>query len=91
MADPNDLSRELARAETLLRAALTAVGEEDPERTAGLLELVARVQFDQGRSADAAAACSRASRARRCPTGPKSSTRRRGRTSSSSTASGIRP
>ena len=41
-----------ARAETLLRAALAEV--DDPVRTARLLEMLARAQFDQGRSADAA-------------------------------------
>ncbi len=41
-----------ARAETLLRAALAEV--DDPVRTAKLLEMLARAQFDQGRSADAA-------------------------------------
>ena len=44
---------EPARAETYLRAALAELGDRDPERAADLLELVAREQFNQGRSADA--------------------------------------
>src|SRR4051794_6399548 len=43
-----------ARAETLLRAALAELGDSDPVRSADLLELVAREQFDQGRSAASA-------------------------------------
>src|SRR3954447_9861468 len=45
---------EPARAETYLRAALAELGDRDPVRAASLLELVAREQFNQGRSADAA-------------------------------------
>jgi DNA-binding CsgD family transcriptional regulator len=43
-----------ARAETLLRAALSELGDRDPARSAALLEMVAREQFSQGRSAAAA-------------------------------------
>ncbi|MDA0180698.1 AAA family ATPase [Solirubrobacter phytolaccae] len=45
---------EPGRAESYLRAALNELGDSDPERTADLLELVAREQFNQGRSAAAA-------------------------------------
>ncbi|HWK28118.1 MAG TPA: AAA family ATPase [Solirubrobacter sp.] len=46
---------EPGRAEAYLRAALTELGEADPVRAAELLEHIARNQFSQGRSADAAA------------------------------------
>lgn len=42
------------RAESYLRAALNELGDSDPERTADLLELLAREQFNIGRSAAAA-------------------------------------
>ena len=45
---------EPARAESYLRAALAELGDGDPVRSASLLEHVARNQFSQGRSADAA-------------------------------------
>ena len=45
---------EPARAESYLRAALHELGDSDPVRTADLLEHLARNQFNQGRSADAA-------------------------------------
>ena len=45
---------EPARAESYLRAALHELGDSDPVRTAELLEHLARNQFNQGRSADAA-------------------------------------
>ncbi|HEX6020728.1 MAG TPA: AAA family ATPase [Solirubrobacter sp.] len=48
-----------SRAETLLRRALVEA-RDDRERTAELLELLARTQFDQGRSAEAAATRRRA-------------------------------
>ena len=50
----NDREHEPARAESYLRAAITELGDSDPERTAQLLELVARQQFSLGRSAAAA-------------------------------------
>lgn len=42
------------RAESYLRAALNELGDSDPQRTADLLELLAREQFNAGRSAAAA-------------------------------------
>src|SRR3954468_17027720 len=42
------------RAETYLRAALAELGDRDPARAADLLELIAREQFNAGRSAAAA-------------------------------------
>jgi DNA-binding NarL/FixJ family response regulator len=45
---------EPARAETYLRAALAELGDRDPARAADLLELIAREQFNAGRSAAAA-------------------------------------
>jgi DNA-binding CsgD family transcriptional regulator len=45
---------EPARAESYLRAALHELGDSDPVRTADLLEHLARNQFNQGRSAEAA-------------------------------------
>src|SRR3954471_18116236 len=46
---------EPARAETLLRAALSELDEhEEPMRAALVLERIARAQFDQGRSSEAA-------------------------------------
>ena len=45
---------EPARAESYLRAALAELGDSDPVRSAELLEHLARNQFNQGRSADAA-------------------------------------
>src|SRR4051794_29798919 len=45
---------EPARAESYLRAALTELGDSDRVRAAELLEHVARNQFNQGRSAEAA-------------------------------------
>jgi DNA-binding NarL/FixJ family response regulator len=45
---------EPARAESYLRAALNELGDSDPVRAAELLEHVARNQFNQGRSAEAA-------------------------------------
>lgn len=45
---------EPGRAESYLRAALAELGDADPGRTADLLELLAREQFNQGRSAAAA-------------------------------------
>ncbi|MBE2315180.1 AAA family ATPase [Solirubrobacter sp. CPCC 204708] len=50
----NDREHEPARAESYLRAAIAELGDSDPVRTAQLLELTARQQFNQGRSAAAA-------------------------------------
>ncbi|WP_028064364.1 helix-turn-helix transcriptional regulator [Solirubrobacter soli] len=45
---------EPGRAESYLRAALQELGDSDPTRTAELMEHVARNQFNQGRSTEAA-------------------------------------
>lgn len=49
-----DREHEPGRAESYLRAALAELGDRDPVRAAELMEHLARTQFNQGRSADAA-------------------------------------